>query len=68
MSDVAFGLNPFEPGYYDDPYRQYAQLREHDPVHRSDLGPWLITRWAGDGATAWWTSTPSGPTGPATPS
>ena len=46
MSDVAFGLNPFEPGYYDDPYRQYAQLREHDPVHRSDLGPWLITRWA----------------------
>ncbi len=46
MSDVAFGLNPFEPGYYDDPYRQYAQLREHYPVHRSDLGPWLITRWA----------------------
>lgn len=46
MSDVAFGLNPFEPGYYDDPYRQYARLREHEPVHRSDLGPWLITRWA----------------------
>jgi cytochrome P450 len=46
MTDVAFGLNPFEPGYYDDPYRQYAQLREHDPVHRSELGPWLITRWA----------------------
>ncbi|MCB0962964.1 MAG: hypothetical protein KDA98_06620, partial [Acidimicrobiales bacterium] len=39
------GLNPFEPGFFDDPYAQYASIREHDPIHRSPLGPWLITRW-----------------------
>lgn len=45
MTDYAFGLNPFEPGYFDNPYPQYAALREGDPVHRTQLGPWLITRW-----------------------
>ncbi|MFN8019301.1 MAG: cytochrome P450 [Acidimicrobiales bacterium] len=48
-SDAApevMGLNPFEPGFFDDPYAQYAQVREHNPIHRSPLGPWLITRWA----------------------
>lgn len=49
MSDDApttvIGLNPFEPGFYDDPYAQYAALREADPIAKSPLGPWLITRW-----------------------
>jgi cytochrome P450 len=40
------GLNPFEPGYFDDPYAQYARVREGDPIHQSALGPWLVTRWA----------------------
>ena len=40
------GLNPFEPGFFDDPYAQYAAVRETNPIHRSPLGPWLITRWA----------------------
>lgn len=40
------GLNPFEPGFFDDPYAQYAAVREANPIHRSPLGPWLITRWA----------------------
>jgi cytochrome P450 len=40
------GLNPFEPGFYDNPYAQYAAIRSADPIHRSALGPWLITRWA----------------------
>lgn len=40
-----FGLNPFEPGFYDNPYAQYAQIREHDPIHRTALGSWVITRW-----------------------
>lgn len=40
------GLNPFEPGFFDHPYAQYASIRTHDPIHRTALGPWLITRWA----------------------
>lgn len=39
------GLNPFEPGFFADPYAQYAAVREANPIHRSPLGPWLITRW-----------------------
>lgn len=50
MSDPApttvIGLNPFEPGFYDDPYAQYAAIREADPISKTALGPWLITRWA----------------------
>jgi len=40
------GLDPFAPDFNADPYRQYADLREHDPIHRSGLGPWLVTRWS----------------------
>lgn len=39
------GLNPFEPGFYENPYDQYARLREAVAVHRSPIGPWLVTRW-----------------------
>lgn len=38
-------LNPFEPGYFDDPYRQYAAVREHDPVHHSPIGAWALFRY-----------------------
>ena len=38
-------FNPFEPGFFDDPYRQYASLREHDPVHRSPLEVWVLFRY-----------------------
>ena len=40
------GLNPFEPGFYDNPYAQYAAIRSSDPISKTALGPWLITRWA----------------------
>src|SRR5262249_39202750 len=30
-------LNPFEPGYFDDPYAQYRLVREQDPVHMSPI-------------------------------
>jgi cytochrome P450 len=43
---TVLGLNPFEPGFFDDPYVQYRALREQAPIHKSELGPWLITRWA----------------------
>ena len=36
------GYNPFAPGFTDDPYPQYALLREHDPVHRSPMEAWLL--------------------------
>ncbi len=39
------GLNPFAPGYFEDPYVQYRALREHAPVHHSPLGPWTITSY-----------------------
>jgi cytochrome P450 len=38
-------FNPFEPGFFEDPYPHYAELREHDPVHRSLLGPWLLSSY-----------------------
>src|SRR5690348_462101 len=38
-------FNPFEPGYFDDPYRQYAALRDRDPVHRSPLEVWILFRY-----------------------
>ena len=38
-------FNPLEPGFFDDPYAQYAQLRELDPVHESPLGVWVLFRY-----------------------
>lgn len=39
-------LDPFAPGFADDPYPQYARLRETDPVHRSPLlFGWVVTRY-----------------------
>ena len=38
-------FNPFEPGFFEDPYAQYAELREHDPVHRSPLEVWVLFRY-----------------------
>ena len=37
--------NPFEPGYFDDPYRQFAMLRELDPVHATLDGNWMLFRY-----------------------
>jgi cytochrome P450 len=37
-------FNPLEPGFTTDPYDQYARLREHDPVHHSALGMWVLSR------------------------
>lgn len=40
-------LNPFEPGFFDWPYAQYAAVREHDPVHRSPFAEaaWILFRY-----------------------
>jgi cytochrome P450 len=44
-SGAVLGLDPFAPGFYDDPYGQYAEIRERDPIHRTPLGMWLVTQW-----------------------
>ena len=36
-------FNPFAPGFFEDPYPHYAELRERDPVHRSLIGPWILS-------------------------
>jgi cytochrome P450 len=41
---VAF--DPAAPGFYQNPYAQYAELREHDPVHYSlEEGTWFVSRY-----------------------
>jgi cytochrome P450 len=43
-TSVAF--DPFEAGYVESPYGQYARLRTDDPVHWSDLlEGWVLTRY-----------------------
>jgi cytochrome P450 len=38
-------FNPFEPGYFDDPYRQYKRLRDEDPVHQHPMDFWFLSRY-----------------------
>ncbi len=38
--------NPFDPGLRADPYPAYRRLRDEDPVHRSPLGFWALSRYA----------------------
>ena len=40
-------FDPFEVGFVDSPYEQYARLRQEDPVHHSALlHGWVVTRFA----------------------
>jgi pimeloyl-[acyl-carrier protein] synthase len=43
-------FNPHDPTVRQDPYAAYRELREQDPVHRSSLGLWFVTRY-GDADT-----------------
>ena len=38
-------FDPFVPGFADDPYPQYATMREQAPVYQHPLGFWLLTRY-----------------------
>jgi cytochrome P450 len=40
-----FTLTAPPPGFIDDPYPFYAQLRAHDPVHALGGDQWLLTRY-----------------------
>jgi pimeloyl-[acyl-carrier protein] synthase len=37
-------FNPRDPAFIADPYPIYARLREEDPIHRSFMGAWVLTR------------------------
>jgi cytochrome P450 len=43
MSGLVF--NPIDPEFVADPYPMYHRLRTEDPVHRSPLGFWVLTRY-----------------------
>ena len=38
-------FNPFADGFTDNPYPQYATLRETAPVYPHPLGFWVVTRY-----------------------
>jgi len=38
-------FDPFAPGFTDDPYPQYATMREQAPVYEHPFGFWLLTRY-----------------------
>src|SRR6185295_12972566 len=41
----AIVFNPFDPSFRADPYSVYRRLREEEPVHRSPLGFFALTRY-----------------------
>jgi cytochrome P450 len=44
VSERPASYNPFQPGFTDDPYPHYAELRAAEPVHHSPLGVWVVFR------------------------
>lgn len=45
-SKTDFSFNPIDPKLLKDPYPIFQYLREDDPLHWSDLGIWVVTRYA----------------------
>ena len=43
--DHAPSWNPLDPDFLSDPYPHYARLRAEDPVHRTPLGPLIVSRY-----------------------
>ncbi|MCU1650607.1 MAG: putative cytochrome hydroxylase, partial [Pseudonocardia sp.] len=43
-ADEGYVFNPFAPGFADDPYPHYAELRAKEPVHQHPLGFWILGR------------------------
>ncbi|GLY86146.1 cytochrome P450 [Actinoallomurus iriomotensis] len=41
----ALVFDPFAPGFTDDPYPHYAEMRDGAPVHQHPVGFWLLTRY-----------------------
>jgi len=45
VTSPAVEFNPFLPEFIADPYPLYHRLRIEDPVHRSPMGFWVLTRY-----------------------
>ena len=45
MTETTVTYNPFEPGFIEDPYTQYAAMRAADPIHRTPLDFWVLFRY-----------------------
>jgi cytochrome P450 len=43
---VTATFNPFAPGFTDDPYPHFRELRESNPVEHNELGFWALWRYA----------------------
>ncbi|WDD95773.1 cytochrome P450 [Burkholderia sp. FERM BP-3421] len=39
-------FNPNDPQFNQNPYPHYARLRNEDPVHRSPIGVWFLSKYA----------------------
>jgi cytochrome P450 len=39
-------FNPFSPGFTDDPYPHFAELRAGNPIEQNELGFWALWRYA----------------------
>src|SRR5580693_168245 len=39
-------FDPFNPQWASDPFPLYAELRQRSPIHRNDMGFWVMARHA----------------------
>ncbi len=46
MLDMSVRYDPFDPAFRDDPYPTWTALRESEPMHRSPIGVYVLTRYA----------------------
>ena len=45
MATSELEFNPYDPAFSADPYPTYHRLRAEDPVHRTPMGFWILTRY-----------------------
>jgi pimeloyl-[acyl-carrier protein] synthase len=46
-------FNPFHPEFYQNPYPMYHRLRSEEPIHKSVMGMWVLTRYIDVKAVLW---------------
>src|SRR3954447_7541219 len=46
VQSAPISFNPFAPGFTDNPYPHYAELRAANPVEHNELGFWALWRYA----------------------
>jgi len=44
-TETEYMFNPLAPGFTDDPYPAYQELRETDPVHDHPFGVWFVATY-----------------------